>query len=206
MDDPDARRPVRRGRRADAARRHEPGRRARRRPADQRPHGRLGKEPEFVDGLRVTDAETVDIARMVLVGKVNREIVAAINVHGSLRGRPVGRGRRAHPASTSATRRSASSATSRAIDPTILERLLRRGADPGRSRRSASTTTARPTTSTPTRSPARSPRRSAPRSSCTSPTSPGVYGDWPDESSLISRDRRRRARAADRRRQGRRRA
>lgn len=40
---------------------------------------RLGKVPEFRDGLRVTDAETLDIARMVLVGKVNREIVAAIN-------------------------------------------------------------------------------------------------------------------------------
>src|SRR5438067_10744062 len=38
----------------------------------------------FVDGLRVTDAETLDIARMVLVGKVNRDIVAAINVHGAL--------------------------------------------------------------------------------------------------------------------------
>jgi acetylglutamate kinase len=45
---------------------------------------RLGKQPEFRDGLRVTDAETVDIARMVLVGKVNRDIVAGINVHGPL--------------------------------------------------------------------------------------------------------------------------
>jgi acetylglutamate kinase len=45
---------------------------------------RLGKVPEFRDGQRVTDAETVDIARMVLVGKVNREIVASINRHGSL--------------------------------------------------------------------------------------------------------------------------
>jgi len=44
---------------------------------------RLGKEPEFVDGLRVTDAETVDIVRMALVGKVNREIVTALNRHGS---------------------------------------------------------------------------------------------------------------------------
>ena len=43
---------------------------------------RLGKKAEFRDGLRVTDAETVDIARMVLVGKVNRDIVASINVHG----------------------------------------------------------------------------------------------------------------------------
>jgi acetylglutamate kinase len=45
---------------------------------------RLGKEPEFLDGLRVTDAETLDIARMVLVGKVNRDIVSAINVHDAL--------------------------------------------------------------------------------------------------------------------------
>jgi acetylglutamate kinase len=45
---------------------------------------RLGKVPEFRDGQRVTDAETVDIARMVLVGKVNRDIVGAINVHGPL--------------------------------------------------------------------------------------------------------------------------
>ncbi|MBA3655085.1 MAG: acetylglutamate kinase [Actinobacteria bacterium] len=45
---------------------------------------RLGKVPEFRDGLRVTDAETLDIARMVLVGKVNREIVTAINMHGPL--------------------------------------------------------------------------------------------------------------------------
>ena len=45
---------------------------------------RLGKVPEFRDGLRVTDAETLDIARMVLVGKVNRDIVAAVNVHGPL--------------------------------------------------------------------------------------------------------------------------
>jgi acetylglutamate kinase len=45
---------------------------------------RLGKVPEFVDGLRVTDSETLDIVRMVLAGQVNREIVAAINVHGPL--------------------------------------------------------------------------------------------------------------------------
>jgi acetylglutamate kinase len=44
---------------------------------------RLGKVPEFVDGLRVTDAETIDIARMALVGKVNRDIVTSLNQHGS---------------------------------------------------------------------------------------------------------------------------
>jgi acetylglutamate kinase len=45
---------------------------------------RLGKAPEFRDGLRVTDAETVDIARMVLRGQVNPQLVSAINVHGPL--------------------------------------------------------------------------------------------------------------------------
>jgi acetylglutamate kinase len=45
---------------------------------------RLGMVPEFRDGQRVTDAETVDIARMVLVGKVNRDIVASINLHGPI--------------------------------------------------------------------------------------------------------------------------
>lgn len=42
---------------------------------------RFGKQPEFLDGLRVTDAETLEIAAMVLVGKVNRQIVSAINTH-----------------------------------------------------------------------------------------------------------------------------
>ncbi len=45
---------------------------------------RLGKEPEFHQGLRVTDSDTLEIVRMVLVGKVNRDIVAAVNVHGAL--------------------------------------------------------------------------------------------------------------------------
>ncbi len=46
--------------------------------------GRLGIESKFVDGLRVTDAETLDVVRMVLVGKVNRDIVGAMNVHGPI--------------------------------------------------------------------------------------------------------------------------
>ena len=40
---------------------------------------KMGKAPEFKDGLRVTDAETLDIVRMVLVGKVNRDLVGTIN-------------------------------------------------------------------------------------------------------------------------------
>jgi acetylglutamate kinase len=45
---------------------------------------RLDIVSTFRDGLRVTDAETLDVARMVLVGKVNRDIVSAINTHGAL--------------------------------------------------------------------------------------------------------------------------
>jgi len=44
---------------------------------------RLGKTAEFRDGLRVTDADTVDIARMVLLGQVNPQLVTAINLHGT---------------------------------------------------------------------------------------------------------------------------
>ena len=40
---------------------------------------RVGKEPEFRDGLRVTDAETLELVRMVLVGKINRDLVGTIN-------------------------------------------------------------------------------------------------------------------------------
>ena len=43
---------------------------------------RLGKEPAFVNGLRVTDAETVEIAQMVLTGKTNPDLVAALQTQG----------------------------------------------------------------------------------------------------------------------------
>ena len=43
---------------------------------------RVGKEAKFVQGLRVTDAETVEIAEMVLAGVINKEIVSLINLHG----------------------------------------------------------------------------------------------------------------------------
>lgn len=42
---------------------------------------RLGKTSEFRDGLRVTDADTLEVARMVLAGQVGRSIVSAINRH-----------------------------------------------------------------------------------------------------------------------------
>ena len=45
---------------------------------------RMGVKPRFVDGLRVTDAETMEVVKMVLIGKVNPELVAAMNVHGNI--------------------------------------------------------------------------------------------------------------------------
>ena len=42
---------------------------------------RLGKDSEFRDGLRVTDADTLEVARMVLAGQVGRSIVSAVNRH-----------------------------------------------------------------------------------------------------------------------------
>jgi acetylglutamate kinase len=84
---------------------------------------RLGKQAEFRDGLRVTDAETVDIARMVLVGKVNRDIVSAINVHGPL---AVGlSGEDAGLISASARHADLGFVGDvAAVNPTILERLM----------------------------------------------------------------------------------
>ena len=85
---------------------------------------RLGKEPEFVDGLRVTDAETVDIVRMALVGKVNREIVASVNQHGSY---AVGLSGEDAGLITVAQRDDKLGFVGdiRRIDPSILERLIR---------------------------------------------------------------------------------
>ncbi len=85
---------------------------------------RLGKEPQFVDGLRVTDEETVDIVRMALVGKVNREIVASVNQHGSY---AVGLSGEDAGLITVAARDEKLGFVGdvRRIDPSILERLIR---------------------------------------------------------------------------------
>ena len=44
---------------------------------------KMGKKPEFIAGLRITDEETLEIAQMVLVGKVNTRIVSLIGKHGA---------------------------------------------------------------------------------------------------------------------------
>lgn len=46
---------------------------------------KVGKKPEFVNGLRVTDEETMDIVRQVLVEKINKEIVHTIKGHGAVK-------------------------------------------------------------------------------------------------------------------------
>lgn len=51
-------------------------------PEISRSMDKMGKTPKFVGGLRVTDAETMDIVKMVLVGKINTEIVSQIGLHG----------------------------------------------------------------------------------------------------------------------------
>ncbi|MBF0414840.1 MAG: acetylglutamate kinase [Magnetococcales bacterium] len=48
---------------------------------------RMGLKPQFVDGLRVTDQDTINVVEMVLAGKVNKDIVSLINLNG---GRAVG--------------------------------------------------------------------------------------------------------------------
>ncbi|HEX3793180.1 MAG TPA: acetylglutamate kinase [Acidimicrobiales bacterium] len=90
---------------------------------------RLGKETEFRNGLRVTDAETLDIARMVLVGKVNRDIVSAINVHGPLAVGMSGEDANLITAAQSDVELGFVGRVS-VVDPTMLERLVAEGIIP----------------------------------------------------------------------------
>ena len=119
---------------------------------------------EFVGGLRVSDEATVEIAKMVLVGKVNKDIVLRINRHGQPAvglcgddGLAVPRRRRsrARAARTSATSGGSSACTS--ASSSTSRRTTSRS-----SRRSAPTATGARTTSTPTRRRARWRARSAP--------------------------------------------
>ncbi len=73
---------------------------------------RQGKSVERIDGLRVTDGETLDIVRMVLVGKINRELVSAFNVLEPVAVGVAGEDGRLLEASPDRSRNSASSARS----------------------------------------------------------------------------------------------
>ncbi len=90
---------------------------------------RVGKEVEFLDGHRVTDAETIDLVRMVLVGKVNRDIVSSINVHGAL---AVGLSGEDANLITAAPRSEALGYVGdvTAVDPVIVQQLLAQGLIP----------------------------------------------------------------------------
>ncbi len=146
---------------------------------------RLGKEPEFVDGRRVTDAETVDIVRMALVGKVNREIVASVNRHGSyavgLSGEDAGliRVDQRDP-------RLGFVGDVRAIDPTMVLRLLREELIPVIATIGVDDNGQAYNINADTVAGAIAEALTAEKLVYLTDVA-GVYGDWPDESSLISR-------------------
>ncbi len=146
---------------------------------------RLGKEPEFVDGRRVTDTETVDIVRMALVGKVNREIVASINRHGSyavgLSGEDAGllRVEQRDP-------RLGYVGEVREIDPTIVLRLLREELIPVIATVGVDDSGQAYNVNADTVAGAVAEALHAEKLVYLTDVA-GVYEDWPDEESLISR-------------------
>jgi len=146
---------------------------------------RLGKEPEFVDGRRVTDAETVDIVRMTLVGKVNREIVASVNRHGSyavgLSGEDAGliRVDQRDP-------RLGFVGDVRHIDPTIVLRLLREELIPVIATVGVDDDWNAYNVNADTVAGAIAEALDAEKLVYLTDVA-GVYRDWPDEASLISR-------------------
>ena len=146
---------------------------------------RLGKEPKFVDGLRVTDAETIDIVRMALVGKVNREVVTSLNRHGTY---AVGLSGEDAGLITVEQRdpRLGYVGDVRHIDPAILDRVLREelipviatvGVDDGR-----------PGLQRQRRRRRRRHRPGPPRREARLPhRRPGLYRDFGDDDTLVSR-------------------
>jgi acetylglutamate kinase len=146
---------------------------------------KLGKEPEFVDGRRVTDNETVDIVRMALVGKVNREIVASVNRHGSyavgLSGEDAGliRVDQRDPALGFV-------GDVRTIDATIVFRLLREELIPVIATVGVDDDGQAYNVNADTVAGAIAAAVDAEKLVYLTDVA-GVYGDWPDEGSLISR-------------------
>jgi acetylglutamate kinase len=146
---------------------------------------RLGKEPEFVDGRRVTDAETVDIVRMALVGKVNREIVASVNRLGSyavgLSGEDAGliRVDQRDP-------RLGFVGDVRAIDPTMVLRLLREELIPVIATVGVDDSGQAYNVNADTVAGAIAESLHAEKLVYLTDVA-GVYDDWPDQSSLLSR-------------------
>jgi acetylglutamate kinase len=146
---------------------------------------RLGKEPEFVDGRRVTDAETVDIVRMTLVGKVNREIVASVNRHGSYAVGLSGE----DAALIRVDQRDpllGFVGDVREINPTIVERMLREELIPVIATVGVDDDGQAYNVNADTVAGAMAEALDAEKLVYLTDVA-GVYGDWPDEGSLISR-------------------
>jgi hypothetical protein len=161
-------------RRAAQAGRHEPCRRARRRPADRKPAQARRQEGRVHPGHARHRCRNHGLVEMVLGGQVNKEIVNLINQHGGKAVGLTGKDGNFHP------RQEADAAEQgqpgdlidigqvgdiTQIDPSLIATSTPAPSSRS-SRRSASARTARPTTSTPTSSPARSPKCSRPRSWC----------------------------------------
>jgi acetylglutamate kinase len=146
---------------------------------------RLGKEPEFVDGRRVTDAETVDIVRMTLVGKVNREIVASVNRHSSyavgLSGEDAGMIR-----VDQRDARLGFVGDIREINPTIVLRMLREELIPIIATVGVDDDGQAYNVNADTVAGAMAEALDAEKLVYLTDVA-GVYGDWPDETTLISR-------------------
>ena len=129
---------------------------------------RLNLPVEFVDGLRVSDAATVEVAKMVLVGKVNKDIVLLLNRHGQPAVGLCG--------DDGLLFRAARQAAPSGQDIGFVGRIERVDVDvlnhvaqdyiPVVASASAPTARATPTTSTPTRPPGRWRARCAPTRSC----------------------------------------
>ena len=142
---------------------------------------RLGKEPEFVDGLRVTDAETVDIVRMALVGQGQprdrrRAQPARLATRSGCRARTPGSSRSRCATSGSASSATSPASTRRSSSGCISEELIPVIATVGVDE------PARPTTSTPTPSPARSPEPCGAEKLVYLTDVAGLYADYADES------------------------
>ncbi len=95
---------------------------------------KIGKESRFIEGLRVTDEETMDVVEMVLTAKVNKDVVSLINCHG---GRAVGisgrdgafiRAKKARPANLANSDQDLGLVGEvDRIDPTLIASLEERG-------------------------------------------------------------------------------
>ncbi|RWR89784.1 acetylglutamate kinase, chloroplastic-like protein [Cinnamomum micranthum f. kanehirae] len=89
--------------------------------------GRIGIEPQFINGLRVTDASTMEIVEMVLVGKINKSLVSLINKAGATAVGLCGKDGRLLTARPSAQSGLGFVGDIARVDPAVLKPLLAAG-------------------------------------------------------------------------------